>query len=328
MSASSSPQASIVIATHNRGFRLSRCVESLAAQAVDPAGFELIVADDGSDDGSPAAIEKLEVPFELRVLRLPKGGKVAAVNAAIEHARGRFCILLDDDVIAAPTLVGAYLTAHEENPMTLGLGEIYQHPVEAKDWYAQAFAKGWNRMYAERRGREAAWNDCFGANMSAPLAALKEVGGLSDLATAEDIELGYRLTKVGCVPRFVHDARVVHDDQKRSPRMLAEMRAQGKTHVEVARTHPELASTLLAWGVQRFPGEMQLRRALVRIHARPRALAAMGPAVPRRYSPLWSGLVKQVAFWEGVRSVVDDAEWATLTDEGSGTGQRAGDEPR
>lgn len=312
------PQASVVIATHNRGARLTRCVESLAAQDVDPALFELIVADDGSDDGSTAVVEALEVPFDLRVLRLPKGGKAAAVNAAIEHARGPICILLDDDVVAAPTLIRAYMDAYEENPMTLGLGSIYQQPVEAKDWYARAFAAGWNRIYAEREEREAAWNDCYGANMSAPLTALTEVGGLSELATAEDIELGYRLTKVGCVPRFVHDANVVHDDQKRSARMLAEMRMQGRVHVEVARTHPELASTLLHWGAQRFRGELRLRRALVRIDIPPRVLASIGPIVPRRYAPLWSAMVKQVAFWEGVRSAVDDAEWAILTEDGAG----------
>lgn len=307
------PKASVVIATYNRGARLTRCVESLAAQDVDPGTFELIVADDGSDDGSTEVVEALEVPFELRVLRLPRGGKAAAVNAAIELARGPVCILLDDDVVAAPALVSAYVKAHQENPMTLGLGSIYQQPVEARDWYARAFAAGWNRIYAERRDREAAWNDCYGANMSAPLATLTEVGGLSDLATAEDIELGYRLTKAGCVARFVHEANVVHDDQKRSAKMLAEMRMQGTVHVEVGRTNPELASTLLRWDDQRFPGELLLRRVLVQIHTPPRFLASLGPLVPSRYARFWSGLVKQVAFWEGVRSVVDDGEWSTLT---------------
>jgi glycosyltransferase involved in cell wall biosynthesis len=315
MSKATKPQVSVLIATHNRGARLTRCIESLAAQDVDPEVFELIVADDGSDDGSTATIEALEVPFDLRVLRLPKGGKAAAVNAAIEHACGPICILLDDDVIAAPMLISAYMKAHEENPMTLGLGSIYQQAVEAKDWYAHAFAAGWNRIYAERTEREAAWNDCYGANMSAPLAALKEVGGLSALATAEDIELGYRLTRFGCVPRFVPDAKVTHDDQKRSTKMLAEMRLQGKVHVEVARERPELASTLLSWGDQRFRGERRLRRALVWTHTSPRFLTYLGPAVPQRYTRLLSGLIKQVAFWQGVRSAVDDAEWAILTQE-------------
>jgi GT2 family glycosyltransferase len=315
MTADGRPQVSVLIATHNRATLLQRCATSLAAQDVDPATFEVIVADDGSDDGSPAAIEALEVPFDLRVLRLEKGGKAAAVNAAIEHARAPICVLLDDDVIAVPGLIGAYLKAYEEEPMTLGFGPIYQQPVAAKDWYAHAFAAGWNRIYAERPEREAAWNDCYGANMSAPLAALKEVGGLSALATAEDIELGYRLTKSGCVPRFVPEAKVTHDDQKRSTKMLAEMRLQGKTHIEVAREHPELASTLLDWGNQRFRGDLQIRRALVWARVPPRWLTYLGPAVPQHYTLLLSGLIKQVAFWQGVRASVDDAEWATLTAE-------------
>jgi glycosyltransferase involved in cell wall biosynthesis len=318
------PRASVLIATHNRVGRLTRCLQSLAGQEVDPTAFEVIVADDGSDDGSPAAIEALEMPFELQVLRLPKGGKSAAVNAAIERARGAVCILLDDDVIAVPGLIAAYLSEHEEHPMTLGLGSIHQQPVEGKDWYAHAFAAGWNRLYAERTGREAGWQDCFGANMSAPLAALKEAGGLRDLPTAEDIELGYRLTKVGCTPRFVPAAHVVHDDQKPSTRMLAEMRLQGRTHVEVAREHPELRPTLFPWNRHRFRGERRLRMALVRIHTPARAMATLGPLVPRRYKSLWSGLIKDVAFWRGVREVVDDAEWASLTRESQPTAEAEG----
>src|ERR1700761_6933541 len=93
------PRGSVLIAPHSRGWGITRCLRSLAAQDFDPRTFEVIVADDASTDGTPETIEALDLPFELRVLRLPKGGKSAAVNAALEQARGPVCILLDDDVI-------------------------------------------------------------------------------------------------------------------------------------------------------------------------------------------------------------------------------------
>jgi GT2 family glycosyltransferase len=313
--AATDPRASVLIPSHNRGWRLIRCLQSLAAQDAGPDAFEVIVADDASTDGSPETVEALELPFELRVLRLPKGGKSVAVNTALAAARGGIAVLLDDDVIAVPGLIAAYLAAFEEDPMTLALGSIHQQPVAGRDWYAHRFASGWNRLYAERTGREASWQDCFGANLAVPREKLREVGSLRDLPTAEDIELGYRLTQAGCTARFVPGAHVVHDDQKRSKRMFAEMRLQGGTHVEVAREYPELRPLLLAWNRHRFRGERRLRRALVRIHTSPRALATLGPLIPDSYAPLWSGLIKDVAFWRGVREVVDDAEWANLTRE-------------
>ena len=97
-------ELSVLIATRNRRDLLRRCLDSLAEQTADPARFEVIVADDGSGDGSAAMTEELETPFRLRLLRLGGGGQAAAQNAALELAEGAACLFLDDDVVASPEL--------------------------------------------------------------------------------------------------------------------------------------------------------------------------------------------------------------------------------
>lgn len=97
------PRLSIIIPTHNRRDLLRRCLEYLGHQELDPAEFEVIVADDGSSDGTAEMVEGLKTAYGLSVLRLEKCGKPAARNAGIKRARGEVCLFLDDDVIASPS---------------------------------------------------------------------------------------------------------------------------------------------------------------------------------------------------------------------------------
>ena len=183
MSAAAGIELSVVIATHNRREMLRRCLDALAAQSQDPASFEVLIADDGSSDGTAEMVEGLEMPFALRVLRLEKGGKSAALNAAIAAGPAPVCLFIDDDVVASPELVAGHLAAHREDPRTLGIGPLTQPPASSRDWFPHAHAAAWNERYAELAGRRLDWTECYGGNFSAPLAALREVGGFAtDLA--------------------------------------------------------------------------------------------------------------------------------------------------
>jgi glycosyltransferase involved in cell wall biosynthesis len=306
-------ELSVLIASHNRKELLQRCLDSLAAQT-QPASFEVIVADDGSDDGTAEMVDGLQMPYRLRALRLAKGGKSATLNAAIDTAAGDVCVFLDDDVIASPELVAAYLEAHRDESL-LGVGAIVQRPPDARDWYAQAFAKAWGEHSEELARRPARWTDCYGANFSAPRSALLGIGGFTEgLKIAEDFDVALRLCRAGCVPKYVPRAEVVHDDQKRCGRMLADAYGQGIVHVELAERFPETRDDLLDWHSGAGPNELAVRRLCVALHVPPRALAWLGRFVPGEgRKMIWLHFVRRVAFWGGVRRRAGRAEWARLT---------------
>ncbi len=262
-------QLSVLIASHNRQRLLRRCLDSLAAQTADPASFEVIVADDGSGDNTAEIVEAMRTPFALRVLRLEKGGKSAALNAAIAAAAAPTCLFLDDDIVASPDLIAGHLGAHT-NGRVLGIGAITEQPPAARDWYAYAFAQGWAEHNAELATRPARWTDCYGANFSAPLEALRDVGGFSvELAVAEDFDIAFRLWRAGCAPVYLPRADGLHDDQKRSARMLTDARRQGEVHVELAG---EFA------GDERRAARLARRRRPPRAGAAPALPGAAGPA--------------------------------------------------
>jgi glycosyltransferase involved in cell wall biosynthesis len=84
---------SAVIPTYNRADLVTRAIRSALA-ALSP-GDEIVVADDGSTDGTAAAVEAFGSP--VRLLRLPHGGAGAARNAGLAAARGPLVAFLDSD---------------------------------------------------------------------------------------------------------------------------------------------------------------------------------------------------------------------------------------
>lgn len=310
------PELSVVIATHNRAQMLRRCLDSLAAQTADPASFEVIVADDGSSDGTAEMVEGLEGPYELRQLRLSQRGQPGAQNAGIEAARAPVCLTLDDDIIASPTLIEAHIAAHREDARTIGVGALTQAPIAAGDWFAQAVSRGWAEHYENLAQRQASWTDCFGANVSFPRQALLDAGGIAtDLVVAFDFDIALRLTQRGCVPRFLASAHGIHDDKRKGTRAtLRDAARQGTMHVELYRRYPDHLLELLNWSHSAGRVELELRRIAVLCRVPPVLLAFPGRFLPgngRRM--IWLHFVRRIAFWRGVRKSVDRYEWWALT---------------
>ncbi|MGE5335882.1 MAG: glycosyltransferase [Nitrososphaerota archaeon] len=306
------PQLSVILATHNRRQMLRRCIEALAGQTQDPADFELVVGDDGSTDGTAAMLRELETPFELVVRELGKVGRAAARNAAIEAARGRVCLVIDDDVIAGPELVAAHLAAHREEAV-VGIGRLDQAAPGRRDWYASAFAESWNDHFARLEGRDVDWTACYAGNLSAPREALLAVGGFTARPTGEDAEIGYLLSaRQGCRVRYLPGAVALHDDVKRRRSLLADSARQGAGHLELSAEHPEMRPRLLGWFLATSRREVALRRALLALRAPPGPLAALGALIPGRRR-VWFQFVSRYAYWRGVRRALDRDRWERLT---------------
>lgn len=98
------PVCSVVIPVFNRRDTLPRAIRSVFGQSV--GDIEILVVDDGSDDGSADVAERLVPPpgVTLRVIRRDDcGGAASARNAAIDAATGTYVAFLDSDDEWLPT---------------------------------------------------------------------------------------------------------------------------------------------------------------------------------------------------------------------------------
>ena len=93
------PFFSVVIPTYNRKKYVLNAINSVLNQTFQD--FELIVVDDGSEDGTNEEIEKIADPRLRYIYQTNKGAPVAR-NTGISASRGKYISFLDSDDIFLP----------------------------------------------------------------------------------------------------------------------------------------------------------------------------------------------------------------------------------
>jgi len=111
----STPFFSVIMPTYNRREEARHCLDALGRQTFDFANVEVIVAVDGSTDGTAEYLRSLPLPFALSILELENGGAGHARNAAAGMAKGLFLAFTEDDVTPDSTwLTRAYDILRED----------------------------------------------------------------------------------------------------------------------------------------------------------------------------------------------------------------------
>lgn len=99
---------SIIIPTYNRREVLGDAIDSVLAQTYDD--IEVIVVDDGSDDGTEDLMEWYETQVDYHQLSTNRGAN-AARNIGVERSSGEFVAFLDTDDLWKPEKIERQVTA-------------------------------------------------------------------------------------------------------------------------------------------------------------------------------------------------------------------------
>jgi glycosyltransferase involved in cell wall biosynthesis len=116
---SDAPRVSVIMPVFNAERFLGEAVESVRAQTYP--GWELLLIDDGSTDGSTALAQGYAAadPARIRYLAHPDGGNRGASatrNLGIAHARGEYLALLDADDVWLPEKLAVQVAALDAHP--------------------------------------------------------------------------------------------------------------------------------------------------------------------------------------------------------------------
>ncbi len=109
-----SVRLSVVIPVYNQAERLLLTLASLRHQCPGDYSAEVVLVDDGSNDGSAEVAAGVPLPFPRAVVRSPSNqGRSAARNRGVEAAAGDVILFLDGDMIAAPDLLAKHASYHQ-----------------------------------------------------------------------------------------------------------------------------------------------------------------------------------------------------------------------
>ena len=151
--------ATIVICAHNEAETIAEKLASVrAAIASWPGEIELLVADDGSADDTAALAEQAGA----RILRLPRGGKAAALNRAIPQAMGEVLVMTDADPLFDADTLPALLAPFADPRIGAVAGRVETLTTKPSRFAA---ADRWFRQYESAlRSAEDALFGCVSAD--------------------------------------------------------------------------------------------------------------------------------------------------------------------
>ncbi|MBD0256605.1 MAG: glycosyltransferase, partial [Cytophagales bacterium] len=232
---------SVIIPTYNRCRNLEYTIRSLVDQNIAREDFEIIVADDGSDDDTFKMVKQFTdiVNFKY-VYQVDDGYRPASArNLGITASEGNICLFIDSGIILKKDCLLQHINCHAEKQDDVAIiGYTYgytQHgeteeelmnlvdPNDAEKSMATLVARKRfldirekiYRRYDDRLdGLHAAWSLFWGGHLSVKRKTLYEVGMFDENYDGnwgcEDNDLGYRLQRADCRLFFCRQAAVLH----------------------------------------------------------------------------------------------------------------------
>jgi glycosyltransferase involved in cell wall biosynthesis len=125
---------SIIIPTYNRAHQLFLTLISFETQTYPKHLFEVIVADDGSTDGTKELLQAHQASYPLLYVSHPEQrGRSAIRNLGLTQARGLYVIFCDADFLVMPDFINIFSRYHSKYPRAVisgiphSWGDAYTH---------------------------------------------------------------------------------------------------------------------------------------------------------------------------------------------------------
>ncbi|MGI8461549.1 MAG: glycosyltransferase family 2 protein [Solirubrobacterales bacterium] len=231
-----------IVNTNGRDYLLE-CLESI--RETHPAGVEheIVVLNNAVDDGSLKAVRE-RFPQVRLFTRDDRAGASENNSFVLREARGRFCMLLDEDAVLLEGCMEALLNAVRSDPRTAvagaqlfypdgrGIGCAWRMPGIGTALAEALFLTRWLAVQTSKTTREAGWVQS--AAMLVRRDAAEQVGFYDEsfFLYYDEVDLQKKLHDAGWRVLHVPDARAIHNQQISTDRAVGARRV-----VELHRMH-------------------------------------------------------------------------------------------
>lgn len=236
------PYISIIVPVKNGALILPRCIESLKKQDYPPELFEVIISDGLSTDNTV----EIALSSGAKVIRNDKQTVAPGRNIGFHASKGEIIVFTDDDCVMDRSwlrnsvkyfkdeeiggLTGPTITPEEDSHFSRAVG-----------WTLSLLSSFNMSSHGDKAGEPKEVPDIPGCNAFYRRAVLDSVMPIDDgLLTAEDVELNYRVRKLGYKLLRVPDVVLYHYRRPTVRRLWRQFYRFAIGRLQVGNRHKEL----------------------------------------------------------------------------------------
>jgi mycofactocin system glycosyltransferase len=215
------PTISIIIPVKNRPRDIQECLRSLASLDYPKNKVEIIAVNDGSTDSTAKVIQT----FNIRAIHLPQSiGASACRNLAAREANGDLLGFTDSDCVVHPNWLKELVPYFEEEKIGIVGGYVsnfyYRSALDRYEDMKSSLNMGPHPFRAEDGKSSTAYVPS--CNLIVRGKAFLEAGGFQeDLNVGEDVDLCWRVKKLGYHLLYLPQGEVKHKHRNDLRHMLA-----------------------------------------------------------------------------------------------------------
>ena len=212
-------KVTVIIPNYNGMKFIKECLESILNQDVGTPDYQVLVVDNGSQDGSLELIQS-QFPQVMTIALTSNTGFCHAVNVGIRATDTPYVLLLNNDTKAGACFIKALYEAIEAKPSAFSVSGkmlMWDNPQRIDDAGDRYCVLGW--AYARGKGKPTAdfqkaseiFSACGGAVIYRK-SILDQIGLFDEahFAYLEDLDIGYRAKLYGYKNYYEPSAEVIH----------------------------------------------------------------------------------------------------------------------
>lgn len=231
---SDAPLVSVVIPALNAERTIGDTLAALRAQAGVPGPVEIIVADNGSSDGTVGIARAAGAT----VIHAHERGPSAARNAGIGAARGRVIAHTDSDTVPSRRWLGALVSALDRAGRAVATGPIVGWPASTA---AERFVEARGAYTRSVSVDHPVHPYATGMNLAIRADDLRDAGGWDPwMGSGEDIDLCIRLRRRGVGIAWSQGASLFHRHRSDDAALWRQARWYGSGYAQLHLKHPDL----------------------------------------------------------------------------------------
>lgn len=225
------PRFSVILCTYNRRNLVLATLACLRRQTLSRRDFEVIIVDNGSQDGTLNAVNsfvQMDAPagkseaerWRVQCLSEPRSGLAHARNTGLLAASGQIAVFVDDDTLIDPHMLEQLWQTYQETGADgVGMRVTIHWDSKPPHWMINDLLETLGQFSPDTRRVQLASGDIFAScAFSVKIAALRSINYFSPLlgkratlpASTEVADLCLRLHQAGCTIWYEPQALVLH----------------------------------------------------------------------------------------------------------------------